>query len=263
MKAPRLSPWFWELMESVGPEALRNDRDALTVRFRALPRQRLLAFHRQFDRASGHVNPVNRSDFRSREGNLGEDSGDDWAAWMVCRGRAAWDEVRRHPTTFQRHLDDFFRAEWSVRPDYVAAAVFEERFDEEILDVLYWSKQEAPRLTAKDFWSVLWVLIEQAEGSEEKLAALLAAEPRPVLVAFYKEYCRAMGNLKKHLDAPGSEDMQKDIFSHVVSRGRELYDEVLAHPERLPQNVGPGDVELYGVAGRVFWERFEDEITLQ
>ena len=86
---------------------------------------------------------------------------------------------------------------------------------------------------------------------------------RPVLIAFHKAFCRAMGNLREELGAPGSEDMQKDIFSHVVSRGREFYDEVLTHPERLPQNVGPQDVEFYGVAGRVFWERFEDEITLQ
>jgi hypothetical protein len=129
-------------MEMVGAESLRNDREALIGRFRDMPKQRLLAFHRQFDRAAGHINPVNRSDFRSKQGNLSEDSGDDWAAWMVCRGQTCWDEVRHNPATFQGHLDQFFQSSWNiVRPDYVAALIFEERFGKEILDVLYWSKR--------------------------------------------------------------------------------------------------------------------------
>jgi hypothetical protein len=117
--------------------------------------------------------------------------------------------------------------------------------------------------TSKDFWIVLWSLIEESRGSKKRLKRLLSSKPRGVLITFHKEFQRAIGNLGMHLEAPGSADMQKDIFSHVVSRGADFYDEVLAHPERLPQDVGPRGVDFYGVAGEVFWERFQEEITLQ
>jgi hypothetical protein len=124
-------------MDSVGPEALRNDEETLKVRFRTMTRQRLLGFSRQFVRACGIVNPVNRADFQSGEGNLSEDAGKDFAAWVVCRGRAFWDGLCRRPSLFQQYLDEFFKPDsWNVRPDYVAGYVFQERFGEEVLDVL-------------------------------------------------------------------------------------------------------------------------------
>src|SRR5262245_10141842 len=130
MRSPRVPPWFWELMESVGPEALRNDTEALEVRFRAMTRQRLLAFFRLFMRAWGYANPVNRPGFQSREGILSEDAGDDFAAWVVCRGRAFWAGLNLW--SFQRYLDEYRQPDpWNVRPDYVAGRIFEERFGEE------------------------------------------------------------------------------------------------------------------------------------
>jgi hypothetical protein len=135
MRSPQVPPWFWELIESVGPEALRNDTEALEVRFRAMTRRRLLAFFRQFMRASGYVNPVNRSGFQSREGNLSEDAGADFAAWVVCRGRAFWARLR--PASFQRYLDEYCQPDpWNVRPDNAAGRIFQERFGEEVFDLL-------------------------------------------------------------------------------------------------------------------------------
>jgi len=132
---PRIPSWFWEAMGAIGPDALRNDTAALEVRFRALPRHRLLAFFRQFMRACSHANPVNRSGFRSREGNLSEDAGDDFAAWVVCRGRAYWSSLDRD--SFQRCLDEWREADGgSERPDYVAGRIFEERFVEEVFDLI-------------------------------------------------------------------------------------------------------------------------------
>jgi hypothetical protein len=137
MRPPRIAPWFWKLMELVGSDALRNDEEALKTCFRAMSRQRLLVFYRQFRQVRAQVNPVNRSDFRSEAGNLSEDCGNDFAAWVVCRGRAFWTAVHRHPESFQSYLDQFFQPDpWNVRPDYVACNVFSERFNEEILDVL-------------------------------------------------------------------------------------------------------------------------------
>jgi hypothetical protein len=122
-------------MEAVGPEALRNDTAALEVRFRALTRQRLLAFFRQFMRACGYANPVNRSGFQSRDGNLSEDAGADFAAWVVCRGRVFWAGLNR--ASFQRYLGEYCQpGPWNVRPDYVAGHIFEERFGEEVFDLI-------------------------------------------------------------------------------------------------------------------------------
>lgn len=135
MGKPRIPPWFWEVMGSVGPDALRNDTAALEVRFRALPRQRLLAFFRQFMLACSYANPVNRSGFRSREGNLSEDAGDDFAAWVVCRGQAFWAGLS--VWSFQQYLDEWQSSDdLGGRPDYVAGRIFEERFGGEVFDLI-------------------------------------------------------------------------------------------------------------------------------
>jgi Protein of unknown function (DUF4240) len=133
MKAPRLALWFWELVESLG-----GDEKVMTRRFNELPRQRLLAFRRQFDRARGYVHPTYRADFRVQHGTCSEDYGDDFAAWVVSRGREFWQEVGRHPAAFQDKLDEFGQAESGfVRPDYIVSSVFNERFGEEMVLVLY------------------------------------------------------------------------------------------------------------------------------
>lgn len=83
-----------------------------------------------------------------------------------------------------------------------------------------------------------------------------------MVVAFDQEFRRAMANLWT-IPVRGSEDMKKDIYAHVVSKGAAYYDEIVSHPERIPQDVGPGDPCFIGVAGEVFFERFGEEITLQ
>ena len=116
MKVPRLSPWFWPLVESLGYDAA-----AITERFRVMPRQRLLAFRRQYDRARRHVHPTSRGDFEVGERDCSEDHGDDFAAWVVSRGRAFWDEVRSRPRECWRFFDEFEKVEFEAmnrRPDF-------------------------------------------------------------------------------------------------------------------------------------------------
>ena len=52
---------------------------------------------------------------------------------MVSRGRKFWQAVGREPAAFQDHLDEAA----FVRPDYVVSSVFNERFGEEMVLVLY------------------------------------------------------------------------------------------------------------------------------
>ncbi len=143
MKAPRLSPWFWPLVESLG-----GDVSAMEERFMAMPRQRLLAFRRMYDRALSHVHPYHRPDFVFGERDCSEDHADDFAAWVVSRGREFWDAVRRHPENGPRHLDAFepiADKEMGRRPDFIAGNVFYERFGESIVLVLY-----HPELAARE-----------------------------------------------------------------------------------------------------------------
>jgi hypothetical protein len=135
MKTPRLPPWFWPLVESFGGEVR-----AMTERFKAMPRRRLLAFRRQYDRALSHVHPYHREDFVIGDRECSEDHGDDFAAWVVSQGRVFWDGLRRHPTSFQRRLEEFEPVSFEAmqrRPDFIASAVFHERFGEDMLLVLY------------------------------------------------------------------------------------------------------------------------------
>jgi hypothetical protein len=135
MKAPRLSPWFWPLVESLG-----GDVQAMSERFKAMPRQRLLAFRRMYDRALSHVHPYHRGDFVFGDRDCSEDHADDFAAWVVSRGREFWDEVRRHPKDGPRYLDEFAPIadkEMDRRPDFIAGGVLHERYGENIVLVLY------------------------------------------------------------------------------------------------------------------------------
>ncbi len=48
--------------------------------------------------------------------------------------------VRRHPESFQRYLDEFGPVSFDAmqrRPDFIASSVFQDRFGEEMLLVLY------------------------------------------------------------------------------------------------------------------------------
>lgn len=116
--------------------------------FVAMPRQRLLAFRRAYDRAASSVHPYHRSDFTFGERDCSEDHADDFAAWVVSRGRAFWNKVRNHPADGPRFLDEFEPAAFDAmnrRPDFIAGEVFHTRFGESIVLVLY-----HPELAAKE-----------------------------------------------------------------------------------------------------------------
>jgi hypothetical protein len=98
----------------------------MAERFQALSREVLVGFGRQYELARSCIHPLYGEslvvDYRDdREGH-----GDVFAAWVVSRGHAFWDEVRRDPEAFQRAADafgpvadDFLRR----RPDFIASSV--------------------------------------------------------------------------------------------------------------------------------------------
>jgi hypothetical protein len=119
-------------------------------------------------------------------------------------------------------------------------------------------------LLSNAFWSVFWALIEEANGSEEKLKALLASEPRDIIIAFQKQFWRAMSNLEEiKCGNAASEDYRSDVFALIVSKGRKYYDEIVTHPERVPDDIDPHGPFFLHVAAEVLMEKCGEEITDQ
>ena len=128
-------------------------------------------------------------------------------------------------------------------------------------------------LAANNFSSLLWDTLNKVNGDEGLLRSILYSLSRDELIMYYKEFRRAMRALWDEFDANGqlrpgpgqtiSEDTKEDIFACVVSHGRDYFDEIVAHPERIRADVEPDDVPFLGLPGQVFSDRFDDEITLQ
>ncbi|MCA9068370.1 MAG: hypothetical protein KDA84_05580 [Planctomycetaceae bacterium] len=118
-------------------------------------------------------------------------------------------------------------------------------------------------LNSNDLSEYLWIILKRADGDEEKLREILASKPRAALIAFDKEFRRAAANLWD-IDVPDhTEDMLKDLYAQVVSKGKEFYDHVINNPERIAEDTEIGAPLLIEVAGEVFWEKFGEEIIDQ
>ena len=88
-----------------------------------MPRERLLEFGRQYELARSCIHPLYREGLVVDYRDDWEGDGDVFAAWVVSRGHAFWDEVRRDPEAFQRAADEFGRVADGFlrrRPDFIA-----------------------------------------------------------------------------------------------------------------------------------------------
>jgi len=134
MKAVRLAPWFWPLVESFGGQEVVA-RQALA----ALPRVRLVAFNRQFRDASDVVNPGYREDMMEQlPDGCSEDYWQDFAEWVVSRGREFYHTVRTSPAEVAEYMAEFGRARGDVLcPRGVAVMVFYERFGKSLHEATY------------------------------------------------------------------------------------------------------------------------------
>ncbi|WP_171468905.1 DUF4240 domain-containing protein [Frigoriglobus tundricola] len=111
---------------------------------------------------------------------------------------------------------------------------------------------------------MFWSIIDESNGSKDKLKSILASEPRVIVIDFYKEFLKAISNLEEIMCGGGaSEDYREDVFTLIVSKGREYYDEIVKHPECVPGDIDPNGPYFLNVAGDVLMERFGEEITEQ
>jgi hypothetical protein len=134
MKAVRVAPWFWPLVESF------RGREAVVRRaLAALPKARLVAFNRQYRAASDLVNPCYREDMMAQlPDGCSEDHGQDFAEWVVSRGRAFYHAVRTNPADVARYMAEFDQARGrNLHPRGVAVMVFRERFGGSLHEATY------------------------------------------------------------------------------------------------------------------------------
>ena len=114
-------------------------------------------------------------------------------------------------------------------------------------------------LGANAFWDPLWIILDQAAGSEQELRSILASQSRVVIVTFDREFRRAADNLRR-IEVDGlSEDELKDLYAQVVSKGKTFYDFIVRHPERILEDTKPEDPCFFGTAGVVLLELFGEE----
>src|SRR5262249_42206062 len=154
MEGPRLSSWFWDLLESAG-----HNLCALCRKLEELPQEQLERYRLEYDEAMGYVNPCYCEEFHPYlVDECSEDHCDDFAAWVVSQGREFYERVRSQPEAVQQHFDMFVRAEtgrrsrmqgwWDdrvdrpeyrgyQRPDYIASPIYEMRFAKDLYEACY------------------------------------------------------------------------------------------------------------------------------
>jgi hypothetical protein len=130
---------------------------------------------------------------------------------------------------------------------------YEERF-------LFFSPDHIPE--------IFWKIIKQAGKNQKRLYEILYALDRKEIIDFEYNFIRARAQLYdepfiEKIGIERSEDTILDICEWVVSQGKEYYSKIWKNPELIPKDVERDDRSeeiLSGVAGEVFWGKFEEEI---
>jgi hypothetical protein len=115
----------------------------------------------------------------------------------------------------------------------------------------------------EEFWSLVDLARTDAEAYQERLRGM----DRKALIRFawtFEELSSSLGDERytRHTDPDLSEDALDDLWQEVVGRGRAFYDDVLAHPEKIPAEADSSDPShwIRYHASNVFHERFGGEI---
>jgi hypothetical protein len=107
-----------------------------------------------------------------------------------------------------------------------------------------------------------WNIIAMCQKDRARLKEMLSTLSSEELQGFDDEFMQLAADLKddpflQYIAPDESEDGIDDITRWVVSQGREYYQEIWSHPEKIPPHFDPGDDRiLSGVADAVHYERF-------
>lgn len=146
---------FWAILESS-----RRDLRRLCKKLERLSKANLRDFQFKYEKAKRKVNPYYRDVLWKHVSDLeaiSEDHADDFSAWVVSLGRSFFERVNKAPKSIRDYLglfeecengnrkhrglqwnDDVDRKEYRgyERPDYVAYAIFQTRFQERLYDIV-------------------------------------------------------------------------------------------------------------------------------
>jgi hypothetical protein len=166
---PRLSPWFWDLLES-SSRSLKS----LARKLEQLPKEQLLSHRDQYEEAKGYIDVGQDKKYwpyMKDHALYSEDGSDDFAAWVVMQGREFYERVRTQAELIQQFLDlheddeigegdpAYFwensvekkEYEGSQRADYIASPIYEMRFGGSLYDDLHNLYYDNGRQLRRDF----------------------------------------------------------------------------------------------------------------
>lgn len=109
-----------------------------------------------------------------------------------------------------------------------------------------------------------WTMIAKADEDFDALRGLLIGLDRGQLIAFAWKFEYLAGLLydEKYHHNRHSEDYLEDLTSWVVARGRRFYEDVLAHPDKMPSKVNYDEtgLDIKFEAEKIFTVRFGESM---
>jgi Protein of unknown function (DUF4240) len=116
---------------------------------------------------------------------------------------------------------------------------------------------------------LFWEILAKTHGSPEELQECLSTQDRETLLVFHRSFRKAIDDLWESsvctiIQDRGdiSDDTIRYLFISIISEGKAVYYRTLQNPHLAPLVPNPDAGQLYPVVGRVFWNRFRQEIEL-
>jgi hypothetical protein len=77
---------------------------------------------------------------------------------------------------------------------------------------------------------------------------------------FYRFFMEYGSDLRDELPERDESDSQEELAWYVIAQGKAFYDDVLAHPDKFPEEQGPAGRGFRGMIANVYRERFGEEV---
>lgn len=116
---------------------------------------------------------------------------------------------------------------------------------------------------------LFWEILATTQNDPEQLQEYLSTQDRSTLIAFHRSFRKAIDDLwaspvLQVVSERGSstDDAIRYLFISIIAAGKNSYYRTLNYPELAPQIAVSNAGQLYSIVGRVFWNRFRQEIEL-
>lgn len=92
-----------------------------------------------------------------------------------------------------------------------------------------------------------WTFIDHARTDFKLFVELINKKDRRWLIRFewlYQEFASSFGQKRyqEFINPTYSEDSQDDLWNEIVGRGQTFYNNVLHHPDKMPQKIDYSDI---------------------